>query len=422
MNAQELQNLHETYLKIYESNGILSSLDKVARDTVSRVGGEIGARQGREKFGNVLGIPERIGRSKGSQQAQQTYDKITSPVRKVLSQSYDPYFEEEEEDIDEALKPSVVRAAARQQYTSQAVKQKVASGSGGSRGSGSSPGSVKPQPQDTKKLSMTRLYHGTTKPASQQISKSGWRTDKNVTRQMTGSSVYTTPQKSAAQMYANQRANQRGESPAVRTFRVPTKTVDKVKSNREKQGTWSANKGDQKFNVVQMSPRGANRYDVTDKPQSAGAIKFKGPQKQELNQRTSTALSKPRNVSALKRDINKAKVSRMGGSSSLSGVGPSGSTGRYQVGASRGYGISGIRLADHYDVYDIILTYLIDEGYAETPKAAEIIMVNMSEEWREDIIESRKKVKIHTDKPIQYKIADIGPGGKEYNVKTGTSK
>jgi len=39
-----------------------------------------------------------------------------------------------------------------------------------------------------------------------------------------------------------------------------------------------------------------------------------------------------------------------------------------------------------YDLYDIILSHLLDEGYAETPEAAEAIMVNMSEEWRNSII------------------------------------
>ena len=37
------------------------------------------------------------------------------------------------------------------------------------------------------------------------------------------------------------------------------------------------------------------------------------------------------------------------------------------------------------DIYDIILSHLLDEGYAETPEAAEAIMVNMSEEWRQSI-------------------------------------
>jgi hypothetical protein len=75
-------------------------------------------------------------------------------------------------------------------------------------------------------------------------------------------------------------------------------------------------------------------------------------------------------------------------------------------------------VAEKVDIYDIILSHLLDEGYAETPEEAEKIMVNMSEEWRDSIVEAKKKVKIHTDKPIEYKIADIGPGKKEYNVKT----
>jgi len=37
---------------------------------------------------------------------------------------------------------------------------------------------------------------------------------------------------------------------------------------------------------------------------------------------------------------------------------------------------------EELDIYDIILSHLLDEGYAETPEAAEAIMVNMSEEWR----------------------------------------
>jgi hypothetical protein len=41
---------------------------------------------------------------------------------------------------------------------------------------------------------------------------------------------------------------------------------------------------------------------------------------------------------------------------------------------------------EEYDIYDLILSHLLDEGYAETPEAAEVIMVNMSEEWRDSII------------------------------------
>ncbi len=49
---------------------------------------------------------------------------------------------------------------------------------------------------------------------------------------------------------------------------------------------------------------------------------------------------------------------------------------------------------ESYDLYDIILSHLIDEGYADTQEAAESIMVNMSAEWKEIIvvedIESRR--------------------------------
>ena len=41
------------------------------------------------------------------------------------------------------------------------------------------------------------------------------------------------------------------------------------------------------------------------------------------------------------------------------------------------------------DLYNIILSHLIDEGYADTEEAAECIMGNMSEEWRDDIIEKK---------------------------------
>ena len=45
-------------------------------------------------------------------------------------------------------------------------------------------------------------------------------------------------------------------------------------------------------------------------------------------------------------------------------------------------------LTNSYDLYDIILSHLLDEGYVETQEQAEAIMVNMSEEWRENIVEA----------------------------------
>jgi F0F1-type ATP synthase epsilon subunit len=45
---------------------------------------------------------------------------------------------------------------------------------------------------------------------------------------------------------------------------------------------------------------------------------------------------------------------------------------------------------EEFDTFDVVLEYLISEGFAETNENALAIMVNMSEEWRQSIIsESR---------------------------------
>jgi hypothetical protein len=43
--------------------------------------------------------------------------------------------------------------------------------------------------------------------------------------------------------------------------------------------------------------------------------------------------------------------------------------------------------AESYDLYDLVLAHLLDEGYAETQEQAEVIMVNMSEDWITSIVE-----------------------------------
>jgi hypothetical protein len=44
-------------------------------------------------------------------------------------------------------------------------------------------------------------------------------------------------------------------------------------------------------------------------------------------------------------------------------------------------------LNQNFDPFDVVKGHLIDEGYADTEEAAAVIMVNMSEEWREGILE-----------------------------------
>ena len=46
------------------------------------------------------------------------------------------------------------------------------------------------------------------------------------------------------------------------------------------------------------------------------------------------------------------------------------------------------------DIYDVILEYLINEGYADTNENALVIMANMSEDWRDSIVEEKKPLPI----------------------------
>jgi len=44
-------------------------------------------------------------------------------------------------------------------------------------------------------------------------------------------------------------------------------------------------------------------------------------------------------------------------------------------------------LGEGVDLFDYLLEYLVAEGYADTNKAALVIMANMSEEWKQNIVE-----------------------------------
>ena len=77
-------------------------------------------------------------------------------------------------------------------------------------------------------------------------------------------------------------------------------------------------------------------------------------------------------------------------------------------------GLAKDAMGEAVDLYDIILSHLIDEGYAETPEAAEAIMVNMSEEWREDIMEISDK-RVMAARNALAKRTDKSVGGGDGN-------
>ena len=113
-----------------------------------------------------------------------------------------------------------------------------------------------------------------------------------------------------------------------------------------------------------------------------------------LGRRKSTLASRE----ALSRvSIGKEGTGVQGGRKAPVKRGGGGTAGRAKVSGTggddmdRGYGNKAKRRAaelnkEQVDIYDIILSHLLDEGYAETPEAAEAIMVNMSEGWRNSII------------------------------------
>jgi hypothetical protein len=47
--------------------------------------------------------------------------------------------------------------------------------------------------------------------------------------------------------------------------------------------------------------------------------------------------------------------------------------------------------AESFDLFDYILEHLVAEGYADTNEAAIAIMANMSEEWKQSIVEETKR-------------------------------
>ena len=50
--------------------------------------------------------------------------------------------------------------------------------------------------------------------------------------------------------------------------------------------------------------------------------------------------------------------------------------------------VSEARAMSHsVDIFDVILEHLVAEGFADTEEAAVVIMANMSEEWRQSIVE-----------------------------------
>ena len=64
---------------------------------------------------------------------------------------------------------------------------------------------------------------------------------------------------------------------------------------------------------------------------------------------------------------------------------------------------------EEVDLFDYILEHLVAEGYADTNEAALAIMANMSEDWRESIVEMNNLPS--SDKTYAMKYVTGKPGG-----------
>ena len=72
------------------------------------------------------------------------------------------------------------------------------------------------------------------------------------------------------------------------------------------------------------------------------------------------------------------------------------------------------KMEEEVDIYDVILSHLIDEGYASTEEAATAIMVNMSEEWRDSVVEAYK------DLPVDKMIRKAGVKQFKHGMSVGS--
>jgi hypothetical protein len=70
---------------------------------------------------------------------------------------------------------------------------------------------------------------------------------------------------------------------------------------------------------------------------------------------------------------------------------------------------------EELDIYDIILSHLLDEGYADNQESAEVMMINMSEEWRDSIVEAKKPLPISKMKKKEDKLLDSPEATEKYS-------
>ena len=163
-----------------------------------------------------------------------------------------------------------------------------------------------------KNIKFGKVFHGTNTTASSAISKGGYRTDKNVTRQMMGpNTVSTSSDNYTAAMYGMRAANKYGGKPAMRQLRVPQSVMkDKTTFVRQGIGDYSG-KG---YKMTTLSPQQANKFDVTDKVSKSKYdldLLLSPEKRKELLQRVQKGLKNPAGRRQLRGEIRQSKEASM---------------------------------------------------------------------------------------------------------------
>ena len=195
----------------------------------------------KRRVGELMDI---IKRKKQREKTQQTEKDILDYGRKKEGIAERP-----KKAVNEALARMFVKAVAKQVFKNRGVAKAARN-------------VIKQSTNAPKQLKFGKTFHGTTQKASGSISKGGWRTDTNVTRQMSGSKVYTAGDNYSAANYALDRARKFSDKPALRQFRVPQSVMQKQTTKATGGVGDYSGKG---YKMTTLSPQQANKYDVTDK-------------------------------------------------------------------------------------------------------------------------------------------------------------
>ena len=207
---------------------------------------------------------------------------------------------EDLEQLDE-LSGALIRAAARHVLKNKALQKTVSK----SLSKGAKVAVGKPAPA---KLKFKTLYHGTTKKASDAITKGGWKTDVGVTAQRRGVGVYATPEKRTAMQFATDKAKMQGGKPDLRQFRMRKDVYnDVMKRQAADPKDWVHKSG---VPQVTMKPEYANKIDVTGKVKPTldfSGSNFTGDMGRELKKHVRAGLKRKPNVDQLKGDLKKGQ-------------------------------------------------------------------------------------------------------------------